>query len=357
MHQADPTMQCQPPEARDYFLACYTVALVQGDTIRGRLIKHSTIKKYLEQAYLLFGSLQYTSPYNFVGTILKAVKDYEEVPNRRRMITDSMMHWLLKAAAKEGPDSSTRAIVDWVLLGRYAGFRAAEWSQTTRTKFARISHWPGKPSRAMTRSDFTFLGQGERHLSHSNINERLVRYLTITWRYQKNRQNGQQVTFGDDPDSPDYSATRAAIRIYHRSKRLGVEDGAPIAVFQSGSGRTQFITDSMVNALLRDAAVAALGLKRTDVALKLWSTHSIRVTAANLLYRQQLSDQYIMTRLRWQSPAFLVYLRNTIHSADAHSKAISVKLSPKDLQEASYRPQDAVEQLVSQCSRPAASAA
>ena len=106
------------------------------------------------------------------------------------------------------------------------------------------------------------------------------------------------MTFADDPDSPEYSATRAAVRIYHRSRRLGVEDGTPIAVFQSSSGRTQFITDGMVNALLRDAAVAALGLRRSNKALKLWSTHSIRVTAANLLYRQQLSDQYIMTRLR-----------------------------------------------------------
>ena len=357
MQQADPAMKSQPAEARDYFLACYTVALVQGDTIRGRLIKYITIKKYLDQAYSLFGSLPYTSPYKFVSTILAAVKDYEEVPDRRRMITDSMMHWLLKAAAKEGPDSSTRAIVDWILLGRYTGFRAAEWSQTTRNKFARITRWPGKPSRAMTRSDFTFLDEGERRLSHSEINERVVRYLTVTWRYQKNKQNGQEITFSDDPDSPAYSATRAAIRIYHRSRRLGVEDGAPLAVFQSSGGRTQFITDGMVNALLRDAAVAALGLKRNDKALKLWSTHSIRVTAANLLYRQQLSDQYIMTRLRWQSPAFLVYLRNTIHSADAHSKALSIKLSPRDLQEATYRPRDAVEQLVSQCSRQAAPAA
>ena len=64
-----------------------------------------------------------------------------------------------------------------------------------------------------------------------------------------------------------------------------------------------------------------------------------------------------MTRLRWQSPAFLVYLRNTIHSADAHSKAISVKLSPKDLQEASYREKDTVKKLVAQCSCPTAVAA
>ena len=67
---------------------------------------------------------------------------------------------------------------------------------------------------------------------------------------------------------------------------------------------------------------------------------------------QQLSDQYIMKRLRWISNAFLVYLRNTIHSADAHSKAISMKLSPVDKQKASYREMDSVELVVSTCSLP-----
>ena len=64
-----------------------------------------------------------------------------------------------------------------------------------------------------------------------------------------------------------------------------------------------------------------------------------------------------MTRLRWRSSAFLVYLRNTIYSADAHSNAISVKLSDKDVQQASYRPMAPVERLVSSFSQPPAAAA
>ena len=130
-----------------------------------------------------------------------------------------------------------------------------------------------------------------------------------------------------------------------------------MGVFLDGRGQVKFITDSLVTSLLRKAASAVLNLRSTDPALKLWSTHSIRVTAANLLYRQQLSDQYIMTRLRWRSPAFLVYLRNTIYSADEHSKAITVKLSDKDKQQASYRPMAAVEQIVSSFSLSSAAAA
>ena len=223
-------MKSQPATARDYFLACYTVSLVQGETIKGSLIRHSTIKKYLEAAYNLFDNLPYESEHNFVQIILKAVENYETVPNRRRMITDDMMAWLIKKADSAEPDSAVKAIVDWILLGRYTGFRASEWSQKTQTRYDRID-WPGLPSRAMTRLDFNFLGHNERYLNPSEFDDTVICYLVITWRIQKNRMNGQQVTFGDDLTNPRYSATRAALRIYIRSLRLGMKDNEPMGVF------------------------------------------------------------------------------------------------------------------------------
>ncbi len=357
MQLTDPAMTNQPPEARDFFLSCYTVSLAQGETLNGTLIKHSTIKNYLTAACEVFGSLPYTSDHKFVATILKSIKAYEEVPKRRRMITDGMMQWLITRAQHEAPDSAIRAIVDWIILGRYAGFRAAEWSQTQLLNYKRITDWPGQPSLAFTRNDFGFLGDNERHLTPEELSLQIIRYLSIRWRKQKNGDNGQKVTFGDDLVSPDYSASRAGFRIYERSIRLGKTPDEPMAVFRDSRGKVKFITDTMVNDLLRDAARAVLGLRRGDPELKLWSTHSIRVTAANLLYRQQLSDQYIMTRLRWKSPAFLVYLRNTIYSADSHSAALSVKLTDFDKQHASYRPPDQLERLVSACCPPAAASA
>ena len=101
------------------------------------------------------------------------------------MITDGMTRWLIAEAAKAGPDSSTRAIVDWILLGRYSGFRASESSQTTQKDYARIEHWPGKPARAFTRPDFGFLANNERHPSGNELSEDLIRYLNILWRIQK----------------------------------------------------------------------------------------------------------------------------------------------------------------------------
>jgi len=57
------------------------------------------------------------------------------------------------------------------------------------------------------------------------------------------------------------------------------------------------------------------------------------------------------------SPAFLVYLRNTIHSSEAHSKSITVKLIDKDKHNASYRPMDKLDHIVNACSQPLTAAA
>ena len=101
-----------------------------------------------------------------------------------------------------------------------------------------------------------------------------------------------------------------------------------------------------MTALLREAAQEVLGLHEKDPVIKQWSTHSIRVTVANLLHRMQLSNSCIQKRLRWKSDRFLMYLQNTIHAADAHTKAITVQLSPSDLQAASYRKAEPHEVIV-----------
>ena len=129
-------------------------------------------------------------------------------------------------------------------------------------------------------------------------------------------------------------------------------DHEPMAVYRA-MGKTRFITSRKVTALLREAAHQVLGLRKEDPELKMWSTHSIRVTAANLLHRMRLSDSFIMKRLRWNSDRFLMYLRNTIHAANSHAQAINIKLDQEDLKSASYRQAEKHEQIA-QLAAPAA---
>ena len=87
---------------------------------------------------------------------------------------------------------------------------------------------------------------------------------------------------------------------------------------------------------LQHCALLVLNVNKDDPSLKFWSTHSSRVTAVDLLHRANLSDSYIQTRLCWKSSPFLMYLRNIIYSADAHTKTINVTLGTKEQNKASY---------------------
>jgi hypothetical protein len=53
-------------------------------------------------------------------------------------------------------------------------------------------------------------------------------------------------------------------------------------------------------------------------ALQLWSTHSLRVGACVILHTMGFSQSQIKWILRWQSNAFMVYLRNTAVLACQH---------------------------------------
>ena len=56
----------------------------------------------------------------------------------------------------------------------------------------------------------------------------------------------------------------------------------------------------------RHAANRSLGIPLGDTELNRWSTHLIRLTAANLLHRQKFLDSYIQNRRRWKNDAFRV---------------------------------------------------
>ena len=338
----DPGMPSQPKEARNYLLACYAVSLIQGGTILGTPIRHQTVVNYLTAAYKLLRDrkLRFDSKEDYVAIILKALNSYEDVADRRNMITDGMTRWFVDQSKLEGPDSAMSAITDWIILGRYAGFRSSEWCQTTQSSYARIDKWPGTPSLAFTRDDFTFSGANERRLTEDDIRHldfTHIHHLNVRWRKQKNDENGQKIDFACDNVNPEFCPVRAARRIYLRSIRQQGPAHEPIATFASKTGARKFITSVMVAAHLRKAASTVLHINEGDKSLNLWSTHSIRVTAANLLHRANLSDSYIQTRLRWKSDSFLMYLRNTIYAADAHTKAININLGHKESANASYR--------------------
>ena len=78
--------------------------------------------------------------------------------------------------------------------------------------------------------------------------------LKMTFRIQKNRQNGQSITFVSNDAHLDICPVRAAYRIYLRAKRLGQSDSEPMGVFVNKFGIKKYLTGGKIAKILRSVA-------------------------------------------------------------------------------------------------------
>ncbi len=325
-------------DACHYLLACYMVHLIKGNTIKSLRVRYNTLRHYLNQATSLHRARGLPDPtdpnllsQDLVSVLLNAVKSYEKVPNRKEMITDSMVSHMLREYKLIHPDSLHGAILDWIILGRVTGCRRSEWCQDgpdIEMTMPCLSH-PVPEPKAFIFEDFQFFDEHQRRIySVSDQVSTTVSFVKIRWRFQKNNDNGQVIPYSRDYTHPEVCPVMAAFRIILRASALGLPPSSPLAIYAPSSGvGFHHILASQVVKYIRHTAQVVFGFRPKDKALERWSCHSIRVTAANILHRAGMSDSYIQTRLRWKSNTFLMYLRNTFYSADKHSKVLAISRS------------------------------
>eukprot|EP00978_Attheya_sp_CCMP212_P031312 scaffold117898_cov24-Attheya_sp.AAC.1 len=161
-----PVMTKADQDNRNYVLACYASSLIHGETILARAIKTDTIKQYLYAAASFSLARQCLDPrLNFYGKeshhlskILGAHKHWEAMPDRREPVTELMIQHMQKI--NPGDDTLDSALYDWNVLGKYYGYRRAEWAQDhknlAKKKLARLPQ-TGEVQ-AFRRDDFIFYG-------------------------------------------------------------------------------------------------------------------------------------------------------------------------------------------------------
>ena len=245
-----------------------------------------------------------------------------------------MVSHMLKECRLLPPDSLHCAILDWIILGRVTGCRRSEWCQdgpVIEMTTPCLSH-PVPEPKAFLFDDFQFFDKHQRRLySVSAQDSSVVAFVKVRWRFQKNNDNGQVIPYSRDYANPSVCPVMAAFRIILRASALalGLPASSPLAIYASSSSEVGFshIQASQVVKYLRQTARVVFGFQPKDKALERWTCHSIRVTAANILHRAGMSDSYIQTRLRWKSSTFLMYLRNTFHSAAKHSEVLAISSS------------------------------
>ena len=183
--------------------------MIQGETILGVNLRSTTVLNYVKSACKFFKDNDLPSPrkadVNYIDTVISALRNFEKVPDQRNMITDQMIHWMHAYVKTLPQDAPECAIFDWLLLGRYAGFRKSEWCQSTQSDFDRIKEWPGMPPYGFILSDFEFFMEFERSFQQTDIMTIDTVYsVRLRWRKQKNKDNGQIISFNCDLKHPDF---------------------------------------------------------------------------------------------------------------------------------------------------------
>lgn len=153
-----------------------------------------------------------------------------------------------------------------------------------------------------------------------------VHKLWITFRTQKNGDNGERRLFTCNPRPDGHCMVATMYRIFRRFTRLcgAWNTSTPLAVYHSSAfGSIRMITARAIERHMREVAsvVYSFNTKAHKTDIQRWSSHSLRVGACVLLHSQNFSASQIKFLLRWRSDAFMVYLRNVVPLSDQHNEA------------------------------------
>ena len=242
----------------------YTKSLIDGNNIFGIEMRAATIRGYLDAVNDLFRAKDCTLPIDFdqlktnpSAIFYDQIKTWEEEPNRRTHMTPEFLHELLtRANAEQDQDSFIPVVRDWTAMARYAAFRMCEVGQKNQKDigYHTVPVTNRRIMKAFARGDFQFFDKIGQRITDVQNNAHRIHTIRITWRVQKNRRNGQQITWEVDLANPAICIVKAAIRIYLRSIRFDPEGNRPLG-FYVEKGKIKYLTGRKVSAFFKVIAV------------------------------------------------------------------------------------------------------
>ena len=149
-----------------------------------------------------------------------------------------MINHIINLSLLKDDDEPECVLADWGVLGLAAGLRLSEWCQDQSHDYFPLS----KPitrnvdgtARAFIAEDFVFLNKYKQKVPFtSKMKLCHVSYVAICWRFQKNLDNGQVITFRKSTNV-NYCPVNAALCIMLRAHRLNILPDQPLAVVMLG---------------------------------------------------------------------------------------------------------------------------
>ena len=186
---------------------------------------------------------------------------------------------------RRGKDAA-RGTEPWIIskltsLAKIVGPRACEFAQKTQSKIEVHKYPSGRKTevKAWTRADFTFRDKNGGILDPVHPSTRKsVAKVTIRWRIQKNRQNGQLLTIVRDWENEDFCAVLAALDLVLHSIDIDQKVGEPILAVAPPNKPKHYVTANKVASALQSVAKKVHPDLPSD-EIKKFTCHSFRVWA------------------------------------------------------------------------------
>ena len=261
---------------------------------------------------------------NMTSKLIHMREREENIARRRSPISKEMFVEIANQASDSDRDSAVSVTFDWITLGRVAGFRVAEYAQTTQNKVDEFEYASGnRVIKAFVLTDWKFYDKAGRLMMVHSLDDLAdpPAKMKLTFRIQKNRQNGQSITFVEDAKHSNICPVRAAYRIFLRAKRLGQPDDQPMGIFTNHQGVTKYLTASKIAEVLQSVAKTCHPDLTRDEIMR-FTSHSIRVWAVVLLDEAGMNPDFIKSRLRWMGDSYRSYLRDTAVLQQKHISAL-----------------------------------
>ena len=322
---------CGPYPGYQRIVAIYIKYVQCGVNINSiKVLRSATVKGYAESVNTLFKlrnmpvPADLSDPNNMSAMLINNMLREEQIARQRAPLDNEIFAELRRVAnASKSDDSANMLLRDVVTLGRDIGPRLSEYAQKNQRKVD-VHTYPSGTTviKAFTANDFIFFDV-KKHIIEDLTTESIesVAAVKITWRIQKNRQNGQSITLAVDIKFRDLCPVLSAVRMVIRARRLSQPDDMPLAMYRTRKGESLYLTGSKIAELLRGAVKRI----RPDISpedIKRYSAHSLRVWACVLLDEAGKSPDYIKKRLRWLGDSFRMYLRDTAVIQHQHVDAL-----------------------------------
>jgi len=332
---------------RVQLFAVYNADLALGHSIKGKPIEVPTMKAYIQDAASMIATYVDQDPRKDLPTDTKLSKSLHAVwkecerhatmPDLRDPYSLDMHETLMARNRSTNPASSsfTSAFEDWANVNSYLGCRLTEWAQTKRKReFAIDGGVPmqleyikeGRSTKkAFTLRDIQCYSERGGPVSlHDFVADRsLVHSIEITFSWQKNGKHGEIKKMTLNTVSPERCGIRSWHNIITRFAALvGLDhDDTPLCIFHE-NGELHFIDEERITDILESIAMETYGITRHQLQKHYrFSSHSLRIGACVMLHAAGVSATTIKFLLRWNSDAFMQYLRNVTAICETQNSA------------------------------------